>query len=269
MAGVSAMESGGSKHMGGADRFSKLPVQEQEGYRRVNQQRVTIAQEHAIPIIFAPPLSVVGGKVNGATGFALQLSCGSFIVTASHVLAEYEDRLQSGEVLDWLVGNLQPFDPLSRVAWRHTQKDIVLLGLSPDEINRLKSHCTISAPIQWPPSTPKEQQLALVAGYPKVLREVDAGAGKVGSGPYSAMLPVSNVGAGYFYCQIDQKDLISFNGGPLPDPGTFLGGLSGGPVLLVEKSYPYPVVGVISQSQDDWGLLRIASLDGIDEKDFR
>jgi hypothetical protein len=252
--------------MGAADRFSKLPAHEQERYRRVNQGRVEFARDHAIPIIFAPPLSM-GGEVNGGTGFALQLGSGSFVVTASHVLAGYEGRLQKGEVLNWQVGNLPPFDSLSRVAYRDFQRDIVLLRLASEEVSHLRSHdVIISAPTQWPPRVPHEQQLVLVAGYPMLQREVDPLGGKIGAGPYSAMLPASNVGEGYFSCQIDHKDLVSFNGGPLPEPGTFLGGLSGGPVLLVERGYP--LVGVIIQSLDKWGLLRIAALDGIDEKDF-
>jgi len=124
--------------MGAADRLSKLPAHEQERYRQANQQRAEFARKHAVPIIFAPPLSI-GGKVNGGTGFALQLSSGSFVVTASHVLAGYEDRLKSGEVLNWQVGNLPPFDPLSRVAYRTLQRDIVLLHLSSEEVGHLKS----------------------------------------------------------------------------------------------------------------------------------
>jgi hypothetical protein len=116
-----------------------------------------------MPIIFAPPLSI-GGKVNSGTGFVLQLNCGSFVVTASHVLDEYENRVQSGEQLYWLVGKLPPFDPLSRIAWRGVKKDVVLLRLPPQEISRLRPHCTITAPTQWPPSVPHEQQLALLAG---------------------------------------------------------------------------------------------------------
>jgi hypothetical protein len=73
-----------------------------------------LARDHAVPIVFAPPLSV-GGKINGATGCVLRLDAERFVVTACHVLAGYEERIRSGEMLNWQVGNLPPFDPLPRI----------------------------------------------------------------------------------------------------------------------------------------------------------
>jgi hypothetical protein len=84
-----------------------------------------------VPIIFAPPLSI-GGTQNSASGCVLRLGARTFVVTASHVLSGYEERIQSGEVLRQ-VGDLPPFDPLSRVAWRDRGRDIVLLHISQNE----------------------------------------------------------------------------------------------------------------------------------------
>jgi hypothetical protein len=72
-------------------------------------------------------------------------------------------------------------------------------------------------------------------------------------------------------CHIKRKDLISFNGGPLPEPGAEMGGLSGGPVLLV-GNLSYPLVGLITDrcymSSADLEILRVATLESvmIDEK---
>jgi hypothetical protein len=140
---------------------------------------------------------------------------------------------------------LPPFEPRPRVVWEDAQKDISVLKLSEEEASRLKGKCIFASPPQWPPSVPENGAAILIAGYPKYLRELNALESKIECGPYSAMLRAKNVGDGYFYCQIEQEELISFNGGPLPDPKTFLGGLSGGPVFLVDK-ISYPVVGVIS-----------------------
>src|SRR5713226_7674400 len=115
--------------LGAAHRFSQLRAQEQVHYRTVAQQVVRLAQRYAVPIIFAPPLRI-RGEPNGATGCVVKLSSGSFVVTASHVLGGYEKRHQSGDVLNWQVGALPPFDPLTRVAWRDNARDIVFLRLS-------------------------------------------------------------------------------------------------------------------------------------------
>ena len=176
---------------------------------------VQLARDHAVPIIFAPPLSK-GGHVNGATGCMLQTGVGSFIVTASHVLAGYEERCEKGEILNWQVGDLPPFDPIPRVAWRDKERDIVLLRLFEEETHRI-GPCIIPKPHEWPPLTPREGDFVLVAGYPKALRELDP-AGTIGAGPYSAMLRVTTTGEGYCTCQINHEDLISYDGGPLPNP---------------------------------------------------
>jgi len=103
-----------------------LPERDQDAYRDHGQKLVAVARDLAIPIILAPPLSRGGlnPQINGGTGFVLQLPSGSFFaVTASHVLSGFEKRLQEGEVLNWQLGNLLPFDPIDRVAWRSAESD--------------------------------------------------------------------------------------------------------------------------------------------------
>src|ERR1039458_1139424 len=89
--------------LGGAELFERLSIEEKARYFEVNRQMVGFALDHAVPVIFAPPMSV-GGEVNGATGCVLQLRTGVFVATASHVLAKYEKRLRDGEKLNWQVG---------------------------------------------------------------------------------------------------------------------------------------------------------------------
>src|ERR1035438_1814049 len=102
-------------NLGGAQLFERLSDEEKARYITINQQMVRFARDHAVPVILAPPLSI-GGTVNGATGCVVQLRTGVFVVTASHVLAKYEERINDGERLNWQVGKLLPFDPIPRVA---------------------------------------------------------------------------------------------------------------------------------------------------------
>lgn len=105
--------------------------------------------------------------------------------------------------------------------------------------------------------------MVLVGGYPKALREEDLRAGSIGAGPYSAVFKVTAVGEGCCKCMIERRDLISFDGGPLPPPGTDMGGLSGGPVLLV-GALSYPLVGVVTDrcemSFAEFEILKFAAL---------
>lgn len=81
------------------------------------------------------------------------------------------------------------------------------------------------------------------------------------------MFRVTSSEDGYCMCQIAQEDLISFDGVPSPTPGTDMGGISGGPALLVTH-LNYPLVGVITAhwhlEAAPFELLRIATLERVE-----
>jgi hypothetical protein len=249
----------------GTSEFKALSEQEQETYRRVSRSVVQLVQRYAIPLCFAPPLSI-GGTVNGGTGCILRLDSGPFIVTANHVLSAYEERRKT-ERLNWQFGHLPPFDPVPRVAWRDPVRDVVFLEISEEEVAGACDSTSLifSAPSGWPPFNPIEGQVALVAGFPRILREVANG--NIEAGSYSAMFRVTSVNEGYFYCQIVQEELISFDGGPLPPPDADIGGLSGGPVALM-AALAYPLIGIVTEHIQAYNILRIATLDGIRQEDL-
>ena len=106
----------------------------------------------------------------------------------------------------------------------------------------------------------------LVRGYPRALREEIPSAGWIGAGPYSAVFKVRTVGGGYCKCATERKDLISFDGKPLPEPGTDMGGISCGPALLVD-SLGYPVLCVVTDRCEmtfaEFEIIQIATLEGV------
>lgn len=261
---IGGIEWQSMNELGGAQLFQQLSAESKNRYIAISQQMVRLARDHAVPIIFAPPLSI-GGKINGASGCVLQLDSGIFVVTASHVLEGYEKRLGNREVLNWQVGNLPPFDPIARIGWRNREKDIVLLKISEDEAGRI-GPCTISAPPKWPVCPPQEGKLVLVAGYPKALREENPSSGWIGAGPYSAVFRVTSAEKNCCKCLIERKDLISFDGRALPEPGVDMGGLSGGPVLLV-GDLNYPLIGIVTDRCEmtfaELEILQIASFESV------
>jgi hypothetical protein len=246
--------------------FVHLSPDEQTHYIAAAQKLIARALPCAIPLIIAPPPSL-DGEVNGATCSILRLSSGCFIVTASHVLDGYERRLEKEPRLNWQVGALSPVDPMPRVAWRSVRRDIVFLKVSEEETIEAcgPASCVVPATTGWPPKRPTTGDPILVLGYPRVLREVEQSS--IGGGPYCALLRVASTGDEHISFQIEHKDLISFDGQPLPAPSTDLGGLSGGPVIRIGKVAS--LVGLVSQHHLSYDLLRVATFDGIDEREFR
>jgi hypothetical protein len=250
----------------GSPEFKALSDEQRATYRGVSKELVELVQRYAIPLCFAPPLSI-GGKVNGATGCILRLDSGAYIVTANHVLTEYDKRSKS-EPLNWQFGNLPPFDPIPRVAWRDADRDVVFLRISKKEVLAACNDTSLvfEALGGWPPPVPTSGQVVLISGFPRTLREVDSRV--ISAGPYSAMFRVTTSAFGYFTCQIVQDDLISFDGGALPPEDADVGGLSGGPVALM-TSLAYPLVGIVTEHLQAFNILRIATFEGINEVALR
>jgi hypothetical protein len=111
----------------------------------------------------------------------------------------------------------------------------------------------VSAPTGWPPPTPVVGQTVLLAGYPNELREIDGGVIKPGS--LSVLVEVTTqTGDGTFKCRIKYSELLSFDGQPVPlnQLRANLGGMSGGPVFVVD-TICYPFLGVITQRGGGFG----------------
>lgn len=103
--------------------FRRLPPSERQRYRDIVRELVAFAQEHAIPMCFAPPLVTAEvplsggtvatiklprtlGKIDGASGCVLRMPTGYYFLTAEHVLRAYEERTREGERLNWQIGRL-------------------------------------------------------------------------------------------------------------------------------------------------------------------
>jgi len=99
--------------------------------------------------------------VNEATGSVLHLGSGWFMITGNHVLSEYEMR-RTGERLNRQFGHLPPFDPVPRIAWRHSARNTVLLQMSEQETAACGSVLSIfSAVAGWPPLAPVVGQVVV------------------------------------------------------------------------------------------------------------
>jgi hypothetical protein len=244
--------------------FEDLSPAQQDYFRLVNRELLSLAGKAAVPIFFGPPPRL-GGIAQGASGCVVHLDSGYFVFTANHLLEKYEQRVGQGEILIWQVGYVV-FDPLSRIVYRGKRgsNDLVVLEVSEDEAQRIgppEKYHILSASAGFPPRTPLAKEPVLLAGYPEVLRETFAPGG-FESGRLSAILRVRDSAPGHFWCHFEHSELISFNEQPVPPPNTEFGGISGGPVLLMRDRH-YPLVGIVYECSAFMGLLYVATLDNV------
>jgi hypothetical protein len=247
--------------------FKKLTPESKEEYKRAARQFTTYALAHTVPIVIGPPVMSIeienmgscripcGGKIEGASSCLLKLHGKVYSVTAEHVLVGYEERVESGERINWQVGRLRPFDPLERVAWRGGRrhngrgKDIACIEISESEAREACAglDLILRASTPWPPAVPEQGQVVFMAGHPT--EQMQSSNGEIDVGGFGQIFRVTtSTGDGSFKCRFEYRELISHDDQALPMETieTNVGGMSGGPVFLMGES-GYPLVGVISE----------------------
>jgi len=93
--------------------FAKLEPEDRQRYLTAARQMTKFARDHAVPIAYGPPvktfhipldkggigsvtLPLTLGKLETASGCVLQLESEYFIVTAEHVVEDFEKRTKRG-----------------------------------------------------------------------------------------------------------------------------------------------------------------------------
>lgn len=214
---------------------------------------IALASRMTVTPIFGSPPPAPFAECKTACGVLLRHPSGLVMLTAEHVVADWEARLATDPSvvmqLDECIHCSVP-----KVTYRDTANDLVALSLGNVDESRL---VTVPHEPRWPLSTPSVGDTVYFCGYPKVLRQ-DNGTGALFA-DFSASVSVTSVGEEYFVCQFQREDWLDWGYGETPPVGTVLGGMSGAPVFMMAELY-YPLVGVISQFGENLDLLRVATL---------
>lgn len=196
--------------------------------------------------------TLVGTRaINSATVFFLRLDDRLFAVTAGHVLDGYQEaKAKSGKSITCQIGNI-PFDPISRLRSRGTNKDIdvAIFDLTWEELARIGKQAVLGAP--WPPTAPSIGQGVFLVGFPAKLRFwLDPRS--ISFGLYSGFAPISQITETELTSAFEREFWVSSEGERLPPHGLDLGGLSGGPVLLPlehdDGTWDLALAGVITHA---------------------
>jgi hypothetical protein len=218
------------------------------------------AQRHAVAIIIAPPPSV-GGVLNTSSGCILGLDGRVYLLTANHVLDSFERRVVEDSAVRWQVSfpagadHRLVFDPRGRVRSRSRDQDVVAIELTQQEPEQVGAPIC-STPLGWPPPIPTAGDYVAISGYPAMYRERE-GDRRIIFPALSGVFEVTTSGQYHLVTQWERDRIVSLGGPDVPSPGAELGGMSGGPVFLV-RDLVYPLIGVITEFQTPFELLRMA-----------
>lgn len=235
-------------------RFEDLPPQERLRVIKAGSAMTHLVFRHAVPILISPPPGRFGVVTNGS-GFLLRIKDATFLGTAWHVVQRWIERTGEGEALVFQIGKVS-LNPNDRIAWKDEENDVVLFRVSLPEARQIGISVCEPVP-KWPPPHPRVGAYVLTSGFPGKARAHPA-ADQVEFGALSTMLQVTAAGDRYVVCQFHREHWIG-DGRDIPPPGSDLGGISGGPALLVQNLV-YPLVGVLSEFSTTFELLYIKTL---------
>ncbi len=216
-----------------------------------------LAVNYTGPVIFGR--TPEGNPVHTASGFIVEGSASAFLFTASHVLAKYENILANDPTAPFQIGGLE-LNPIERVSYRNKNDDIASIALDGLDIGLAGITTYRPSASVWPPPLPSSiADSVLFCGVPTPLRWYPR-PGEVNFGAVAVVTTVTSVHDSRFSLQFHREDWIRGGYEGAPDPGTNLGGVSGGPALLIGRGPLYPIVGLISEYSRSMDVMYVSSL---------
>lgn len=227
-----------------ADRFEDLTPREKELVRAVATQMHRLAYNYVVPVsITDSVISASPSSLNSGSASTVRAGNSVFALTANHVIEKLEKRRERGEDVDLFLHNLGIPIP-ERIHWRSAESDLALLRLTPAEVTELDRWVYDLPPPENIPVPPKGAYI-LAVGFPKYFRDSEDPT-ELCYGAHGMILRITTTGLDRLQCKFERDQWISDDPTLVPKPGTHLGGMSGGPVLLVGQLH-FPFVGVLQE----------------------
>jgi hypothetical protein len=243
--------------------FLALTSEKQREIREGGQAIVRFAYDHVFPIsVASPPSANRPEEFHSGSGFFVRIGGRAYLATADHVLDHYLVRrnvpggivMQAAEFRLW---------PEERPTWRDRASDIAFVEITEAEARKV-GRLIVDPPMGWPPRQPVVGSYVMYSGFPAYVRE-RSDAVTTHFNALSSLMRVATVGEGYFVCQFERDEWVNFSQVPVPEPGTSLGGMSGGPVFANGR-LAFPLVGLISEFSASYELLYVKSFESVPQE---
>ena len=198
----------------------------------VQKAYLKLAASYSIPIFWTDSRQVIS---NG-TAFILNTGENVFVVSAAHVYEDYIRAKTEGTIYTCQLLNIEFHLEERRISNNGSASmDIATFEISGDEIDSLGKCVLHGSQGSWPPVRPKEGEAVVVAGYPGIER-LEGKVLECSFGLHCFNTPASSISDRHFGCSFERKYWVDLFGNGLPGELYDLGGLSGAPVLALEKS---------------------------------
>jgi hypothetical protein len=232
--------------------------QQEERYRAFGERMARLAWSYSCSILIGCASRPTQDAKN-ATGVSLEVSGRNYLLTALHVVDWYREKIKGGSHTHFQVGDLS-LCPDCRMVYEDAVNDLAVLWLRPGEV-RLVGQTPFIARDDWPPLSPKVGNTVQFCGYARINR-VDGAAGQIDSTVLPLIATVANSSEHHFSVRIPRED-YRWDGRCLLRPDqAFLGGMSGGPALVLDDPR-YPLAGIVSQGHDQYDIVRFSCLSGV------
>jgi len=209
-----------------------------------------LAWSYSCSILLGCPLKPTRDAKSG-TGAFLRVGYQHFVVTARHIVTWYGEMLGQMDHVHFQIGDLT-LNPFARLAYEDATTDIAVLAIAPSEVAAVGGTPYIATD-GWPPAPPKVGQQIQFCGYARINR-VDGEAGTIDSTVLPLIAKVSNSSDRHFSVHIE-RDQYRWEGECLLKPHqAFLGGMSGGPALLLADP-GYPLIGIVCEGSEAFEIV--------------
>jgi len=241
--------------MSDPDEFEALPLSEQSRIHKMARALAELACSYST-YVFLVGKEAAATKINMGSAFIVVRNGTHVLLTAEHVLEEFELRKQSDPSSSFQAGECV-LELSGRNILRDKTIDVAFLELTQLEALRIGSKPYIPNE-DWPADEIAKGDYAQFCGFPSFFKR-EVGANELSIAPFAGFVEVNAVHPTYFNCVFQRPNWVTRGPENTPPAGTVLGGLSGGPVLL-RAQFKYPVVGLVSEFQEGFEILRVARL---------
>lgn len=240
------------------------PLNEAEARELVHRAGMELwraAASYVVPIFWALEHGESASILHNGSGFFLRVDGPTLLVTAAHVIREYQrDRENHGTAVKAQVMDVG-FDPTKHLIDIDDLLDIATIKVPDNLPRRVGKWCYQRQADRWPPPPPMQGRGLFFVGFPAIYRTQQSKV-SVEWGLYGALLTATSVKDGSVISQLDHTYLEPLAELPAPPLNPWLGGMSGAPGWTLTQ-IGWRLAGVLYEYSQDYELFYFRRADAI------